>query len=831
VRRWLGRAALLAALLTSALGLVPVRAAVGARRDRPATHAASGPPLITGPSAPDELAASEEGAAGDQRQETDPLVANGLGSPLCSSAQVSQLSLASRRNCETSGFVAAAAPTNDYGLDVHINTGVLGLSSGGLLSAVQDLFIAPLWMALVWLVHALVVMLEWCFQIDLLDSATVGGVGSDLRAMQTVITQPWLAIVLPVAAVIVAYNGLVRRRIGEALGEALLMGVMMVGGMSVILDPTGTIGVLGRWANQASLGTLGVAASGSPAGTERTLADSMSSVFVAAIDAPWCYLEFGDVGWCREPSRLDPGLHAAALKIAAREQAQSGCDGQARDASCETRNGAEAVMLLHSAQLLRRAQTNGELFLALPANGPDRNSINEEGSLLRTLCQSSDATACRGPTAAEAEFRTNSGTWARVGGLLLILGGMAGMLLLLGFIALRLLTSAVFALLYLLLAPAAVLSPALGDRGRAIFRAWSERLFGAVVAKLLYSFLLGTILAVAGILVKLGALGWWTQWLLMSAFWWGAYVRRHRVLGLITVGISTGRVSAPPPGVRRVSEAMSVRRTATRAAGWVRGRWSEHGPEVARRTPSAGAARRRGRTLADEQARRSLRHEHESARRELARGPQTQAGLAHLRGRLARIRRERDRAGATGDIRRVFTLDARANRLADEISRRENDLRQARNLVAEGERAQRSAGRQHASEQQDRRAHLLDAQAALPAAGRRTADGQIREYAALAGLAGFGRDEYLSLDPIARRGARLQIDRELALRGELAATKRLSPSDGRLRASATGRAAEFPLRGDRDKDGHQPQPRSSAIMDDAREVAARRKRQLGIGRQ
>ena len=40
----------------------------------------------------------------------------------------------------------------------------------------------PLWMALVWAVHALLVMLEWCFTIDLLDSSAAGGLGSGLRA-------------------------------------------------------------------------------------------------------------------------------------------------------------------------------------------------------------------------------------------------------------------------------------------------------------------------------------------------------------------------------------------------------------------------------------------------------------------------------------------------------------------------------------------------------------------------------------------------------------------------------------------------------------------------
>jgi hypothetical protein len=107
---------------------------------------------------------AEEVESGASPQgEVDPLVSNGLGSPLCKGALGGQeLSSKTRSNCETSGFVAAASPTGDYGIDVHIDTGFLGLSDGQLLSAVQDLFVTPLWMALVWAVHALVVMLEWC---------------------------------------------------------------------------------------------------------------------------------------------------------------------------------------------------------------------------------------------------------------------------------------------------------------------------------------------------------------------------------------------------------------------------------------------------------------------------------------------------------------------------------------------------------------------------------------------------------------------------------------------------------------------------------------------
>ena len=60
-------------------------------------------------------------------------LSNGLGSPLCRGRIAeAALSASARRNCVTSGFVASPAPTGNYGLDVHIDTGVLGLSNGGL---------------------------------------------------------------------------------------------------------------------------------------------------------------------------------------------------------------------------------------------------------------------------------------------------------------------------------------------------------------------------------------------------------------------------------------------------------------------------------------------------------------------------------------------------------------------------------------------------------------------------------------------------------------------------------------------------------------------------
>jgi hypothetical protein len=815
----------------------------------------------------------EPGSAGAAPGEADPLVSNGLGSPLCDGAVGErELSAKSRRDCRTSGFVAALAPTGDYGIDVHIDTGVLGLSSGGLLSVVQDLFVTPLWMALVWAVHALVVLLEWCFTIDLLDSPSLGGLGAGLRQMQASLTAPWLAVSLAVASVLAAYNGLIRRRVAQTLGEAVLVLAMMAGGTWVIVDPVGTVGVLGAWANQAGLGTLGVATEGTPAMPGRALADGVGTVFAAAIEVPWCYLEFGDVGWCRNPARLDARLHAAGLKIAAAELALARCK---QDASallpCAAPGSQQAKALQDSAGLLRDAQSNGAVFLALPANGPARNSINEESSLLRVLCQSDEATRCRGPTAAQAEFRTNGGTWSRVGGLLLIVAGVLGMLLLLGFIALRLLAAALFSLLYLLLAPAAVLAPAFGEGGRAVFRRWAAQLLGAVVCKLLFSFLLGVVLAIVALLAGLEALGWWTQWLLMSAFWWGAYARRHQALTIAGVALADRRSVATQASrsrsvVQRARDALEPPRRVIGAARLARDKLARPSQTLEPRQQQATAtdqssASQRARAGAEAQVARLLEHDQREADEYAASSAAAQARLSAWRAQLQRVQNERSKALVNADPRRAALLAHRGRRVEGDIASEQHRLDGARQVARSAERARSGAG----VSQRDERAldldRFLDAQAELPSSvqARGSVTGQRRDYGALAGLAGFGRREYERLDPRGQRLARLDVDRELALRKQLKGASADLAADvadwpPRRRETDEAHPAAGGVLEQRTRDGgasvssaqkeswlgSRPgeartertatEAHQSSVMRDARAVARRRKRQLGRDR-
>jgi hypothetical protein len=554
---------------------LPASAGAGHARRHRAARAPSGPPLAGAGASGGELGEGEQ-AAGVQSASGDQLVENGLASPLCRGTLASGLSRVAQANCRTSGFVGAAAPTNDYALDVHIDTGAFGLSKGALLSVVQDIFIAPVWGAVEWLVHALLVALEWCYTLELLAGAGTSTVARALAQGRASFTDPWLAPALALAALLVLHHGLVRRRVADTLAGALTMFAMMAGGLWVIADPEGTVGAIGRFADQASLGALDATTAGTPSSTPAALGEGMRALYATAIETPWCYLEFGNVRWCEDPSRLDPQLRAAALAIVA-----------AGEAPARTR------------EMVRSAHSNGALFLAFPANGPERNSINRQGSLLRTICRSEEATKCSGPDAAEAEFRTDGGTFPRMLGLLAIVAGVLGLLLLFGAIAMRLLAAALLSVLILLLAPIAVLAPAFGDGGRAVFAGWATRLLGAVAARLLFSFVLGALLTTQQVVASLAVLGWWTQWLLFSATWWMAFLNRHQAAAIVRHG---GRGRPDPAGapagrsalgalaqvrpVRRVEQALRAYSTVRHPREWVQAQVNAKVARDVREAPS-----------------------------------------------------------------------------------------------------------------------------------------------------------------------------------------------------------------------------------------------------
>ncbi len=656
--------------LAASLALADPAGAAHARRGArhtAAKRAPSAPPLGAGASQ-----GQEDSSAGVPSGAGDPLVENGLSSPFCKGATSGGLSSAAQNNCRTSSFVGAPAPTGNYAIDVNIDVGPFGLSRGGLLSVIQDVFVTPLWNALVWVVHGLIVMLEWCYTLELLDSSTMGGVARSLRQAQASFTEPWLTLVLAAASVLALYNGLIRRRVGETLGQALATFAMMVAGLWMIADPLGTVGAVGRWANQASLGTLGAVTQGTSASAPRTLADSMRALFAGAIEMPWCYLEFGNVRWCSDPALLDPGLRRAALRLGAAQHARSGClQGLAQPSCFSTGSSASSRVIEQSDELLREADTNGELFLAFPANGPQRNSVKDSSSLLHVLCQAEDDRKCAGATAAQAEFRSDSGTFPRMIGVALIAAGVLGMVLLFGSIAIHLLIAAVISLLMLLLAPLVVLAPALGGSGRAVFGVWLTRLLGAVTSKLLFSFLLGALLTLQRILTSLQPLGW-TEWLLISAFWWTAFLKRHQALAALQ-----SRGGAPASQDRRTLgrrlEALGRAQVVVRhPVRWARAKVfpplpvDEHLQKRARRGLESNGKRVDGsRADVSEQTPSS---EHATVPRPRKRS-RVSVGSQRMRTQLHRLRGAREAALAQGDRRRAAKLAVRERRVEEGLTR------------------------------------------------------------------------------------------------------------------------------------------------------------------
>ena len=370
------------------------------------------------------------------------------------------------------------------------------------------------------------------------------------------------------------------------------------------------------------------------------------------------------------------------------------------------------------------------------------------------------------------------------------------MFALIGFICLRLLGAALLALLYLLLAPVAVLAPALGDGGRDTFRRWSLRLLGAVVAKLIYSVFLGVALLMARILAELHGLGWWTQWLLIAAFWWIAFNHRHRLLEtVIHERAESGRRASLANKLFATRQAIKLAAPPAKALRSA----ARRNRDLLRHLPARvlGPGRRRadterGEALA-EQVARTLERDHAAAVATVAHAPRARARLADLRSRRDRIGRAQREPGLAADPRRALSLQRRRRDLDAKIDAGERELAAARAAVPAGEERRRATGVVHDEPQRTRRAELLDREAEIRPLLARRRDRRVgrRDYANLATLIGPGRAAYERMSEPERRRAQLAIDRELESRREWkqkVAANAKRAARARARPDSAGRA-------------------------------------------
>jgi hypothetical protein len=241
------------------------------------------------------------------------------------------------------------------------------------------------------------------------------------------------------------------------------------------------------------------------------------------------------------------------------------------------------------------------------------------------------------------------GTFSRFALLGLIAIGMLGAAALLAYLGIKLLLASVLALLLLLFAPAMLLAPAFGESGRATFIAWAKRLVGALAAKLVYAVFLAVVLAAAAMLRRLDV-GWFGTWLLQIAFWWGVLIKRHELIGFVSIRSNAdthrgGIASSLAHGYY----AMQMGRTVRQAAGRVMHRPAQAAHAVAEHRREARGARadesaQEAVAAFDSDGRRALGSEHQRARVAADERQQVQRELRALDRRLTAF--DEEHAGA-----------------------------------------------------------------------------------------------------------------------------------------------------------------------------------------
>jgi hypothetical protein len=435
----------------------------------------------------------------------DVLAANGLRSPFCALFTAGRTG----ENCAASGVPYSPAPDSNLAFDVHIDSGGGAIfDSGDAISSFVDNILNFGWQVSVAITHLLFFLLEWAFSLNLINSPAFPA--ANLTGEIRQVTLPLMAIATAIFGIWMAWIGLVHRRHGEAVKSALHSLLLCILALVVLANPIATVGDLVGASQKFGMLVIGWAA-GQPGNAQSSFESGLEAMYTGLIEKPAGLLEFGNVTWATDPSELSHSLRATATTLA-----------RANNNPGELR-------------AVQGAHNNLELFTAFPANGPERNSINQTQpmSLLRALCTTGDAKNCKGPTASQAEFRTSGSVGERVVASALITPVLLVMWVLLGWIALMLLASSVLALFYLLLLGYMALVVFFGHGGRQRFHSYLHSFGGTIIAAALYAALLGLVMDTWRVLMALNAIGFVLQWLLVLVLLIVVFIRRNTILGVV----------------------------------------------------------------------------------------------------------------------------------------------------------------------------------------------------------------------------------------------------------------------------------------------------------
>ncbi len=457
------------------------------------------PPAVSAPMP------AQEGDGTDGSGHADPGRSLGAGSPSCRLALDAQ----ARSRCRASGSIARRYPLSSYGIDERVGFSVTDPGKS-FLGALQSLA-AGLWTGLVYLVDAVLLLLEWAFSLDLTAKTLPKVRGALTRLHEQAFGEPWLLAAISLTGLWGIWRGLVQRRHTQTITALAATIGLMVLGLFIVSQPEQTVGKASTLANDAGTGILAAATTGRPERPRTALAAALAGTFDILVADPWCALEFGSLDYCR--AKTKSGQSNAALWL--RYPAQSAERGELYKL---VKGDQDDGGLLDPLRIVTTGTPLGLLNL------PEQHKLPED---VRDQVRKAPA---------RVELQEAGGTFPRFALLAVIAVGTLGALGLLGYLAVRLLLASLLTLLLLLLAPVMLLAPAFGDSGRQTFLAWIKRLIGAIAAKLLYAVFLAIVLASARALASVG-IGWFGTWLLLAAFWWGVLLKRHELIGFASAGL------------------------------------------------------------------------------------------------------------------------------------------------------------------------------------------------------------------------------------------------------------------------------------------------------
>lgn len=458
--------------------------------------------------------ATELGSSG----QVDPITGLGIRNPVCD--EPGQIrSPNTRAACQITGTPETTYPTSDYGFDVFIPTGIthpIGDFTAGFVTILNGI-----WLGLLFVLKLVLTLLGLAFGLNpFADGPTMARLSAAVSRIYATVTEPWLSALVVCAGIALAWRGLISRDVAGSVAGTIAAVAMLCVGIWVVHAPRETVGRLASFSNQVALGVIAAPQSGDLGDPTGSYAEAMSHVWSRLVEVPFAGLDFSDVNWA-----LGPPPEKAVKK--------------ADEAFCEDNASLTALADLQNIGIHTEDQCAqfAEKRFGKPRRVIDLYLRSSPGSAARAALWNYFDKEAGDKYKPKVAAQGGDGAITRLSMLALFAIGLLGALLLLAWLGIRLLTQAAIAFVLLLALPFALFFPLLGDWGRNSFRRFGLALIGAVLAKVVYAaFLSVVLLGIVALGSVDGAGGSATGFLLSAAFSWAVFLKRHDLIGWISVG-------------------------------------------------------------------------------------------------------------------------------------------------------------------------------------------------------------------------------------------------------------------------------------------------------